>query len=362
MCRMIIGLTAIVLLAAVWAVFPPGAGRTPRFYDENGEVLAGSLSEKCYLEVDGGKLGMILLARDRNAPVLLVCGGGPGIPGYLLEYLYPSRLSDEFVVCYLEYRGTCLSYDSHLDPAAMTTERYISDIAAVTNYLRERFSQEKLYILGHSFGTYVGLKTVQRYPEYYHAYIAMSQNCNQKESEYRAYDYMKAQYESMDDPKMLEEFAKYPIRESETAYGQYFASPLRDRAMHRLGVGTTRDMDSVITGIFLPSLRCRVYTWRERIHIWQGKLLSSQFPVVTDGFRFNAFEEVRSVELPVYFLAGKYDYTCCYFLQKEYYECLEAPRKEFYTFENAAHSPLFEEPNQALQILREIRNQPGPRM
>lgn len=344
----------VILVALVMIIFPPSKGEMPQFQDDNGEILSDSISEKCYLEINGEKLGMILLAKDKNKPVLLVCGGGPGIPEYLLESGYPSTLSDEFVVCYLEYRGTGLSYNCDINIADMTTERYIADIAAVTNYLCERFSQKKIYILGHSFGSYAAIKTVQQYPEYYYAYIAMSQNCNQKESEYRAYDYMKSQYELLGNDKMAEKFEKIPIRESEEMYEEYFSSSLRDTAMHELGVGTTRDMNSAISGIFFPSLKCKAYTWQERINVWRGKAVSTQFPVVAESIQFNAFEEVPSLQVPIYFFAGQYDYTCCYSLQKEYYEQIDAPEKEFYTFEDSAHSPVYEEPERAQQILRKI--------
>lgn len=359
--KMVLGLivAAVGLLVFVMVLFPPSRGKLPQFYDENGEILRNSIAEKCELEVENGSVRMIVLAKDITNPVLLICGGGPGIPEYLLERMYPTNLADQFVVCYLEYRGTGLSYDADIKVADMTTETYVSDILSVTDYLKERFLQEKIYILGHSFGSYVAIKTVQQYPESYYAYIAMAQNCNQRESEYRAYDYMKEQYELADDQKMVKKFEQYPIRESQESYEKYFSSSLRDTAMHDLGVGTTRDMKSVISGIFFPSLRCSAYTWQERINIRRGKAVSMEFPVVEESIEFHAFEEVPALQIPIYFFAGKYDYTCCYSLQKEYYEQVEAPKKEFYTFENSAHSPLFEEPERAEEILGDILSMTG---
>ena len=354
--KMIIGFSVfvVVLLLLILIIFPPSKGKIPQFYDENGEVIENSLAEKCYLEVEDGKLGMVIMAKDISNPVLLVCGGGPGIPEYLMEYMYPSCLADKFVVCYLEYRGTGLSYSSDIKVEEMTTEKYISDVVAVSNYLSERFEQEKIYIMGHSFGTYIAIKTVQQYPEYYNAYIAMAQTCNQTASEYMAYDYMKAQYEQLGNTKMVEKFENCPIRDSDEMYTKYFLSSLRDTAMHELGVGTTRDMDSVIAGIFFPSLRCKAYTWQERINLWRGKGLSAQFPVVNDSTHFNAFGEVPSLQIPIYFFAGKYDYTCCFDLQYEYYEQINAPIKEFYVFDNSAHSPIFEETGKAAKLFEEI--------
>jgi pimeloyl-ACP methyl ester carboxylesterase len=61
---------------------------------------------------------------------------------------------------------------------------------------------------------------------------------------------------------------------------------------------------------------------------------------------------VTALDLPVYFFHGKFDYTCSYILAKDYFETLKAPVKGFYTFEQPAHSPLFEEPGKNTTILR----------
>lgn len=334
-----------------WAFLPPSPGKLPLFYDDSGNVIPDSITEKTYIDVDGTQIGMLITGKNRSNPILLFLGGGPGIPEYLLEYLYPSKLADEFVVCYLEYRGTSISYHPQLDAGTLTTECYLSDVAAVTEYLRKRFSQEKIYLLGHSFGTFIGIQAAYEHPEFYHAYIAMAQIVNQPESEIIAYDYMLDHYRQVGNLKMVRDFEKYPIASSDSVYKEYCKSSLRDNAMHALGVGTTHTMDSVITGIFLPSLRCKAYTPMERINIWRGKKLVSASPVGAESMRFNAYDKVPFLEIPIYFFGGSYDYTCCYDLQKEYFTMIEAPMKGFYTFENSAHSPLWEESEHAIQIL-----------
>lgn len=346
----------VILICLVFILLPPSKGQLPALLDENGDKLENSIAEKCYVDIGGCNAGLTILSENKNNPVLLVCGGGPGIPEYLLEYMYPSTLPEYFTVCYFDYRGTGLSYDKNTIADDMTTARYLEDVQTITDYLRERFSQEKIYIMGHSFGTYIALNTVKDHPEKYEAYLAMSQCTNQKESEYMGYDYMKAQYEQMNNTAMVKKFVDCPIRESDEMYSRYFTSSLRDKAMHELGVGTTRDMDSVITGIFFPSLRCKAYTWKERINIWKGKALSNSFEVVKDSTGFNATEAVSEIQVPIYFLAGKYDYTCNFELQKEYYESITAPKKEFFVFENSAHSPIYEEPDRSAEIMKRIIN------
>jgi pimeloyl-ACP methyl ester carboxylesterase len=341
------------IICASCIILPPSRGRTKLFLDENGSVLENSISEKIFVEINGASLGMFITAKDSSKPVLLFLGGGPGIPEYLMEQWYPSGLASEFVVCWTEYRGTSLSYDPNIDPETLTLDTYIDDAVGITNYLRERFGQEKIYVMAHSFGTYVGINLANRHPELYHSYIAMAQIVDSRKSEMLAYDYMYEQYKILGNKKMIKRFEKYPIHTSEAVFDSYlFASGgIRDRAMHDLGVGTTRDMGSVISGIFFPSLRTTVYTPRERINIWRGKAFVMNTPVNQAAFRFNAYEAVPELAIPVWFFGGVYDYNVSYALQKEYYGKLKAPHKVFFTFENSAHSPLFEEPEKAREIL-----------
>ncbi len=340
--KMIWAMVPIVLMLMIIIVLPPSLGKLPKGH---------SLSEKTFLETDGTRLGLILLSDKTENPVLLVCGGGPGIPQYLMESLYPSVLPEYFTVCYFDYRGTGLSFDGSTDPDGMTTDRFIDDVLQVTNYLKDRFNQNKIYIMGHSFGTYIALNTVAQHPENYIAYLAMSQNCNQQQSELIAYDYMRKCYEEQGKSSMVAKFDEYKIRESEEDYRKYTNSSLRDKAMHSLGVGTTSDMDNVITDLFFPSLRIKAYTPLERINIWRGKVASGKYAVSNESRLFNAFEAVPGIEIPVYFFAGENDMTCCTSLQREYYEMIEAPEKEFFLYEGCAHSPIYEDGEKTRMIL-----------
>ncbi len=354
---MLVALLLIVFLfgLAVFVMFPPSSGTLPKMQGEE------AVSEKTTVKLAAGGLGTIILSKNAGNPVLLVCGGGPGIPQYLMESMYGSPLTDVFTVCYWDYRGTGLSYKDDISAESMTTRKFIDDTLHMTDYLANRFKTDRIYIMGHSFGTYIALKTVQRHPEKYLCYIAMAQIVNQAESEKIAFDYMKSEYEKNGNTKMFLEFSKRDISASQEAYIEYCSSGLRDKAMHELGVGTARDMHSVIRGIFLPSLRNRAYTQAERVHIWKGKIKSNKCPVSRDSrTSFNAIQDVPSLDIPIYFLTGKYDYTCCASLQEQYYEAVQAPDKALYFFEESAHSPLYEEHDKGRQVLEEIVRKTRP--
>lgn len=346
--------TAVICLAILCVILlPPSKGEIPPFLNDDGTVIDGSIAEKVFLNTNGSTLGMILEGKDVSKPVLLFLGGGPGIPEYFLQQEYPTNLADEFVVCYFEYRGTSLSYNSKLEKSTLSTSQYIADVIEVTRYLCSRFGQEKVYLMAHSFGTYIALNTITQHPEFYEAYIAISQMCNQQASEYQAYDYMLDYYKKVGDKKKIKALEQSDIKESEEAFLQYRTSLLRDNSMHELGIGTTRDMHSVFQNILIPSLKCKAYTPMERLDIYRGKIFAQNSEVALDAWNFDAFTQIPEIQIPVYFLAGVYDYTCCYSLQKEYYEQLLAPSKGFYTFHESAHSPLFEEPEKGLHIMIE---------
>lgn len=331
---------ALILLIILTWILPPFTTKIK--YKNEG------IGEKVFIDIGGVRQGMIIKGNDMEKPVLLFLSGGPGIPEYFMDHQYPTFLEDEFIVCFWDWRGTGLSYGKSIAPESVTREQFITDTFEVTEYLRKRFEADKIYLAAHSFGTSVGIQAVAERPELYNGYIAISQIADQLRSEQLAYEYMLSMCEEKGNSALSGQLADNPCGTE-----RYFASGVRDKAMHTLGVGTTRNMRSVITGIFFPSLRMTDYSLKERVNIWRGKMFVNK--TMQDVFTFNAFETVKSVDVPVYFFAGKYDYTCCYELQKEYFDFLDAPEKYFFTFENSAHSPLFEEQEKAEEIINFIK-------
>jgi pimeloyl-ACP methyl ester carboxylesterase len=323
-------------------------GKPEPFLDENRNLLAGSISEKIHVDINGVDQGMFIKSKDVTHPVLLYLHGG--MPDYFLTQKYPTGLEDYFTVVWWEQRGSGLSYSANIPPESMTLEQMISDTKEVTNYLRKRFGQEKIYLMGHSGGTFIGLQVAARAPELYHAYIGVAQMSYQLKSERLAYEYMLQQFKEKGNKKMVRKLESAPVTLTDGISDSYLS--LRDKAMHSLGVGTTHDMNSVITGIFLPSLTNRDYTLIEKVNMWRGKSRNGVSILWDTILATDMTTEVPEIDIPVYFFHGIYDYTVSYILAKDYFEKLKAPLKGFYTFEQSAHSPLFEEPERLQQILQ----------
>lgn len=341
-----------VLLICVGVLMAYSSGKPKPFLDENGKELIGSISEKIQVNINGVDQGMFIKGTDKTKPVLLFIHGGPGMPEHAVSEKYTTVLENYFTVCWWDQRGGGLSYNSDIAPDTITVDQLVSDTIGVTNYLRNRFGQEKIYLMGHSWGTFIGIQAAAKAPELYNSYIAMSQISNQLESEKLSYEYIVEQYKMAENKKMLEKLEKSPIDGETSLPTAYWA--MRDEMMHSLGIGTTRNMKSVITGAFLPVIESPEYTLREKINLWRYKFFSESIEKLNNKmYETDLTKEVQKLDIPVYFCDGIYDYTVSYKLAKEYFDKLQAPMKGFYTFNESAHSPLFEEPEKFSRILQE---------
>jgi pimeloyl-ACP methyl ester carboxylesterase len=336
----------LVLMGVLWLGSP---GKPAPFEDENGRPLPGSISEKVFIDVNGVRQGMFIKGKSADRPVLLILHGG--MPEYFLTEKYPTGLEDTFILVWWEQRGSGISYSANIPPETMTAEQMIADTIEVTNYLRSRFHQDKIYLMGHSGGSFIGIQAAARSPELYSAYIGQAQMSNQLLSEKMAYDYMLQQAKADGNSPLLRKLEAAPVTLEGGTPAGYRA--IRDEAMHSLGVGTTRDMHSVITGIFLPSWQSRAYTLTEKANLWRGKAQASISILWETMIQTDLSQQVTGFQIPVYFFSGVYDYTCNYSLSREYFNQIEAPVKGFYSFEQSAHSPIFEEPERARKILLE---------
>lgn len=339
----LLGAIAAIIILGLGVLLILSPGKIKQFTDANGRIIKNSQAKKSYVEINGVKMGMIIKSKDTSNPVLLFVHGGPGMPEYFLTEDYDTGLEDYFTVVYWDQRGAGLSYSRNIDNSTMTIDQYIDDTVAVTNYLRESFGQDKIYLMAHSWGTYFGIQAVQKAPQLYKAYIAVGQVTDQEESERVAYQYMLDYYKKAGDNNSLGKLKENP-------YPSIGYDNIRDALMHRSGIGTTHDMKSVVTGIFLASLKSRAYTLTEKLNLWRGKLLLNKNTQI--NMHENLRKKVTALDVPAYFFSGVYDYTVNYKMAEDYLVQLKAPLKGFYLFKNSAHSPMFEEPDKVVQIVK----------
>jgi pimeloyl-ACP methyl ester carboxylesterase len=172
----------------------PAFGAPRPFVAADGRRRPGSIAEKVSVPINGVQQGMVMRGEDATKPALLWVHGGPEMPDYVLTQQYPPRVEDLLTVAWWDQRGAALSYHRDVPPESMTIEQFIDDTLAVTDYLRARVTQDTIYLLGPSWGSFLALQAAARAPERYRAYLAMAQTVHQLESEKVVYDYMLEAY------------------------------------------------------------------------------------------------------------------------------------------------------------------------
>mgnify|MGYP000902033770 CR=1 FL=1 len=343
MTSLLLGTVSSIIIISLAVLLSMSQGKIRQFRDESGKIIEGSLAEKCFEQINGVKMGMIIKSKDISNPVLLFVHGGPGMPEYFLSEQYPTSLDEIFTVVWWDQRGAGLSFSNNIDKSTITVEQYIKDTVAVTNYLRERFGQEKIYLMAHSWGSYFSIQAVQKEPQLYNAYIGVGQITYYKESERLAYEYMLDYYAKINDKKTHK-----TLIENDYLSNNYYK--IRDSVMHRAGIGSTHNMKSVVTGIFFASLKNREYNLSEKINLWRGKTMLNKNPQLE--MKEDLRKLVTQLDVPTYFFSGAYDYTVNFRMSENYLNQINAPVKGFYLFERSAHSPIFEEPDKVIQIFK----------
>ena len=136
--------------------------------------LPGSIAALETVELNGREQWISIRGEDRSKPVLLFLAGGPGGSQLAATRMRLGELEKHFVVVNWEQPGAGKSYGA-VDINNLTPDLYIEDGLALTQYLRERFDQEKITILGESWGSILGVWLVQRQPEWYDALAGAAQ-------------------------------------------------------------------------------------------------------------------------------------------------------------------------------------------
>jgi pimeloyl-ACP methyl ester carboxylesterase len=347
---LLLGVLAFSLLALASLVFLWSPGRPNQMLDAQGHALPNSISEKVFADINGVRQGMFITGKDVRNPVMLYLHGG--MPDFFLTQTYPTGFEDIFTVVWWEQRGAGISNGDDVRPDTGTLEQLIQDTRAVTDYARQRFAREKIYLMAHSGGSFLGIIAASRWPELYTAYFGVAQMAFQRESEKLAYDHMLELCRAQGNTSLARRLASVPVTGEGDIPRAY--QRIRDEAMHALGVGTMRSMRSVVSGVIIPSWMFRGYTVGEKVRLWRGKVRTGISAVWDSMMNVDLAEAVPELRVPVYFFHGVYDYTCAFPLAERYFGSIRAPQKEFFRFEDSAHSPMFEEPVKLCRILRRI--------
>lgn len=321
--------TIIALLLAVLALLLfVTRSRTPSIRGDYFKIIPDSVASLEVVEIGGWNQTLLIRGRDTSNPLLLFLHGGPGMPMMYLAHAFQKPLEEHFIVVHWDQRGTGKSYSKDVPVESMNVEQFLSDTYELTQMLKERFKKEKIFLVGHSWGSYLGMLIVDRYPELFHAFVGIGQVVHSKEGRKIADRFIIQRARELGQLEAVQELA---------AKG----NQAREKWLFKFGFelhGKKSWMPFVWIGLFSPE-----YSLLDIPKIPRGSSFSSM------QMKYNVIEgelldEITEVDLPVYFFTGRHDLVTPYQLVEEYHLKLKAPKKRLIWFENSAHFPFYEEP------------------
>ncbi len=306
-----------------------------------GKVQAESSNEGPEkIQLGGLEQWILIRGYEPHKPVLLFLHGGPGVPiiPFFRDLDQHAKLEQLFTMVYWDQRGAGKSFDRSIPPQSMNIEQFVADTRDLTQLIKKRFDVERIYLMGHSWGTVLGVLTAHRYPELYHMYIGIGQVVDMQENERVSYELVYDHAQQKQNRKALQDLKSigpppYPSYKEmivEREWAKKFSRSFKGRSSSGLISG--HDAPEPKTEFRLPNWLHGPYFSMK--HLW------------TDLHKVNLFVQAPKLEIPVLIFAGKYDYLTPTSISERYLQQLEAPKgKRIVIFEQSGHTPFTDEPN-----------------
>jgi len=340
----------------------PTSASTPLISDADGNVIPGSIAAIETVTLGGVEQTVTIRGTDTTKPVLLFLHGGPGAPSspWATWNNVHADLEANFVFVHWDQRGAGKSYSEDLTVDDMHLDNFVSDTLELTNILRERFDQDKIFLWGHSWGSGLGFETLRVNSEPYHAFIASAVRPDWNSTMEMSYEKVLEIARQVNDTEAIQSLESIQLFDptnpdhvgirgqflSKYLVGDFHTEGLEEEWLNYLMTDMSPEYPSAYVDQALAGMEFTRQTIGLEV-MTAGYDHATDFPVST---------------IPVYFIQGRYDYECPGELAEEYYNSLEAPVKSFTWFENSAHDVHYDEPDEfnqeMIRIANEILNPP----
>jgi len=267
------------------------------------------------VDIGGIKQWITMKSTSDTNPVLLFLHGGPGNSVMSYADKFTGELQKKFVVVHWDQRESGNTATLNKSTQPLTVALMENDAIEVIHFLQDRFLQEKIYLMGHSWGGFLGLMIASHHPELLKGYIAICPMIHQRESEKISLQWMKDRAKSEKNNQALNELSmvRIPFENGEQLY--YHRSWLI-----RFMGGKPASKDVVVS--------------------WSQKWLA----LFNEASEINFMALAPVLNCPVYFFEGDKDHQTYYKLTVDYYNMVSADKKKLFIFNNTAHNLPTKEP------------------
>lgn len=313
-------------------------------------VVANGINDSGWVKIGGVDQWISMRGRHKDAPILLFLHGGPGFTSIPNSWLFMPEWDEFFTVAQWDQRGAGKTFARNpADSVAstMTLDRMVADAEEVAAYLRRTYHRRKIVLVGHSWGSVLGLTLAKRHPDWFYAYVGIGQAIDFPESERRGYEETLRRARAARDDKAVSELAAIaPFPNPGDSARTLKDLPTERRWLAHFGGavwnGTEGAYDDV--GKLSPDYSDSDLAARESGLGFSLKALWPQLANVS-------FESDVRFGCPLLFLEGRHDLVANTSVFSAWYDRVRAPRKRVVWFEDSAHMVFEEEPGRTLEAL-----------
>lgn len=298
-----------------------------------------------------GGIGQVVSIRsqDLRNPVLIYLHGGPGFVEMPLDWWWNRGWDEYFTVVQWDQRNAGKTYvaSGPSDPASLTPERFQRDAEELVRWALKRFGKRKVFVLGHSWGSMLGLKLAARHPEWLHAYIGMGQATNSPESERRGWIWTMAQARADGNARAVAELqAIAPYAEKPGPIPVKSILTQRKWLGHYGGAAWRRRGGDFEAAAFKLAPE---YTDEDVRNAFKGQeaVTNALLPRILS----TDLSTIRELKVPLLLILGRHDKNVSSEVAAEWFATLRAPSKKLVWFERSAHHMTSEEPGKLLTTL-----------
>ncbi|HEY1817474.1 MAG TPA: alpha/beta fold hydrolase [Kofleriaceae bacterium] len=347
----------LVLIAPTFARAEPFTQDAARkIVSEQQKVVSpDGIDQQLEITIGGTKQWITVRGRDLKNPILLFIHGGPAAPEMPTSWTFQNPWEDFFTVVQWDQRGSGKTYnanDPKLIAPTLSTERMAKDAEEVVQYLRAQYHKDKIFVLGHSWGSNLGLLLAERHPEWLYAYIGMGQMIDTRASEQESYASMLAIAQARHDAdaiKELKAIAPYPEPNGSLVLDKV---NVERKWVMKLG-GLTYDRDNYAY-YYNASELSPDYTDADLDAIGKGSQMS--LTALLGDFGAVNFEKVTDFRCPIIIFNGRHDETVSSKVTAAWFARVHAPVKRLVWFEHSAHMMQIEEPGRVLlHLVEDVR-------
>ncbi|MCR5060649.1 MAG: alpha/beta hydrolase [Saccharofermentans sp.] len=314
--------------------------------------------ESTYIPIGGQEQYVLIRGKDKTNPVILYLHGGPAGPDTCISNSFMDGLLNDYTVVAWNQRGCGRTYFRNIktdpDNRTVTFERALEDVDELVDYLCGRFGQEKIILVGHSYGTMLGANYIRMHPEKIRAFVGIGQFVDEGRSDEMSYEEAMANARAQGADTSSLEATYAACQESED-----LLTKINIRGAMAPYLPSGIEANTILMSMFSPYTGYDDLMWTLK-QADLNEYVNLNKPLFDLVYTVNLYDNGLEYEVPTFFISGACDYVCNHYLAEQFCEDISSPVKEYREIANAGHSPHYSHPEVFTELFREMMNSVQP--